>query len=175
MMPSSSGTGQFIAHGVRQKQDKLQRLDLESLPEEDRLWARILIRTLGQCGDDTGGRLLKYVRAIVEGFFCKSMEGDTLFLAQDVNTNIGVYCVLFPDMMDISLKLISDLRYNKIEEDAQNPEKAPNARDKAWMALKPYLEELYGKYGQIPANSIDQCPAQRGSDERFLRIVRLRN
>jgi hypothetical protein len=45
-MPSSSGTGQFIAHGVRQQKpaDKLQRIDLENVPDEDKLWAKILIK-----------------------------------------------------------------------------------------------------------------------------------
>lgn len=86
------------------------------------------------------------------------------------------------DAMDISLKLISDQHYNKIEEDAQNVEKQPNARDKAWIELRPYLEDLYQKYysSQLsPAHSIDQCPIQKGGladeqrKERLLRIVRL--
>jgi hypothetical protein len=81
------------------------------------------------------------------------------------------------EAMDISLKLISDPRYNKIEEDAQNAEKAPNARDKAWAELGGYFEELYGKYEQN-FNNIDQCPVQRATttaeEQRQLRIVRLK-
>lgn len=79
--------------------------------------------------------------------------------------------------MDISLKLIADSHYNKIEEDAQDPEKAPNARDKAWMALKPFIEELHAKYGHtIPTGAnIDQCPVQRSEERRLLKIVHLRN
>lgn len=50
LLPSSSGTGQFIAHGVRQQQKqenfvgKQQRVDFDNVPEEDRLWVRILVK-----------------------------------------------------------------------------------------------------------------------------------
>jgi len=46
-LPSSSGTGQFTAiQGVRQKTNinKLERFDFDEIPEEDRLWVRILVK-----------------------------------------------------------------------------------------------------------------------------------
>uniref|UniRef100_A0A1I8BDM1 HECT domain-containing protein n=1 Tax=Meloidogyne hapla TaxID=6305 RepID=A0A1I8BDM1_MELHA len=67
-LPSSSGTGQFTAiQGVRQKTNinKLEKFDFEDIPEEDRLWVRILVKALTQCGDDN---LTLHVKAIAEGF-----------------------------------------------------------------------------------------------------------
>lgn len=76
--------------------------------------------------------------------------------------------------MDISLKLISNLRYNKIEEELQNTDKGLRVREKAWLNLKPYLENLYSKYKhQIPVN-VDQCP-ERKATEIFMNFKRLKN
>lgn len=80
--------------------------------------------------------------------------------------------------MDISLKLLSDPRHNKIEEDAQNAEKGPNARDKAWQGMQPFLEGLYAKYGsQLQRLSwTDQCPMKREGEmpkQKAIRIARL--
>ncbi|KAI3418864.1 hypothetical protein GPALN_007964 [Globodera pallida] len=141
----SSGTGQFVAHGVRQQQRLAvaePKFDIESVPEGDRLWTRILAKAMAHCGEEPN-KLVKYVRTAVE------------------------------EAMDISLKLISDPHYNKIEEDSQNVDNAPNAREKAWQGLKPHLEDIYMKYGAQIQQLVtaDQCPAKRG--ERTLRILRL--
>ncbi|KAL7080121.1 hypothetical protein ACQ4LE_000406 [Meloidogyne hapla] len=136
-LPSSSGTGQFTAiQGVRQKTNinKLEKFDFEDIPEEDRLWVRILVKALTQCGDDN---LTLHVKAIAE------------------------------EAMDISLKLISDLRYNKIEEELQNTDKESKDREKAWLSLNPYLENLNSKYKEIHKN-LDHCPERR--TESFLRL-----
>lgn len=67
-VPTSSGTGQFVAHGVRQQQHQrpLARLDLDAVPEIDRLWVRLLAKAVAQCGNDPD-RLVRHVRAVVEG------------------------------------------------------------------------------------------------------------
>ncbi|CAK5117568.1 unnamed protein product [Meloidogyne enterolobii] len=130
--PSSSGTGQFTAiQGVRQKTNinKLERFDFDEIPEEERLWVRILVKALAQCGDDLSN-LTFHVKAIAE------------------------------EAMDISLKLISDLHYNKIEEELQNTDKESKDREKAWLRMKPYLENLYSKYKEMP-NNLDQCPERK--------------
>lgn len=66
--------------------------------------------------------------------------------------------------MALSLKLISDLRYNKIEEIAQDVSSGANARDKAWRNAKTeFIDALYEKYGTIFPRKVSQCPELKGN------------
>lgn len=48
--------------------------------------------------------------------------------------------------MNLSLKLISDSRYNQIEEESQDMNNGPNSRDKAWQnAEHNFIDELWNK------------------------------
>ncbi|KAL3119140.1 hypothetical protein niasHT_003923 [Heterodera trifolii] len=142
----SYGMGQFVAHGVRQQQRPIteKKFNIESIPEEDRLWTRILAKAMAQCGGEEQGKMVKYAQTVVE------------------------------DAMDISLKLISDPHYNRIEEDSQSMENGPNAREKAWQSIKGHLEQIYAKYGgqMQQMNTAEQCPGPKRG-EKTLKILRL--
>lgn len=61
--------------------------------------------------------------------------------------------------MALSLKLISDSRYNKIEERAQDVISGANGRDKAWrLAKSEFIDALYEKYGSKFPRKVNQCP-----------------
>uniref|UniRef100_A0A915CUB4 Uncharacterized protein n=1 Tax=Ditylenchus dipsaci TaxID=166011 RepID=A0A915CUB4_9BILA len=63
------------------------------------------------------------------------------------------------DAMALSLKLIADPKYNKIEEDSQDSNNGPNARDKAWQNAKTsFLDSIYEKYGQKLPRRFEKCP-----------------
>lgn len=68
--------------------------------------------------------------------------------------------------MNISLKLISDPRYNKIEEHTHNNDNSSKARDEAWEQSKnEFLDALYVKYGQqFPRSLANQCPVSSGNN-----------
>ncbi|KAI1727694.1 hypothetical protein Ddc_05011 [Ditylenchus destructor] len=139
----TSGSGQFITHGVRQKPDpkvQLEKFNFDAVPEEDRLWVQILYKASSQCGYDAE-RISRYTRAIVE------------------------------EAMQLSLKLISDSRYNKIEEESQDVNGGPNPRDKAWQNAKTsFLDSLYEKYGQKFPRKLEKCPdiAENNASRRLL-------
>lgn len=61
--------------------------------------------------------------------------------------------------MDISLKVLADSHYNKIEEESQDFNNEPNARDKAWANIKPFLEKIYTTHVKsFPRRKTNQCP-----------------
>ena len=63
------------------------------------------------------------------------------------------------EAMAISLKLISDERYNKIEEISQDVNSGAGARDKAWKTAKSsFLDSLYNPYKDRLPRKVSQCP-----------------
>lgn len=61
--------------------------------------------------------------------------------------------------MALSLKLISDPRYNQIEEDSQDVNNGPNQRDRAWQnAERSFLDELWHKYSFKFPKQGSTCP-----------------
>lgn len=76
--------------------------------------------------------------------------------------------------MSLSLKLISDPRYNKIEEDAQDFAAGTNARDKAWESAKSaFIDALYEKYGHRFPRRANQCPELEEAGDSSSSISRL--
>jgi hypothetical protein len=58
--------------------------------------------------------------------------------------------------MDLSLKLISDSRYNQIEEESQD---ANGSRDRAWEnAQHSFIDEMWNKYSSKLVEKADTCP-----------------
>lgn len=61
--------------------------------------------------------------------------------------------------MTISLKLLADTRYNKIEEEAQDFSAGMGAREKAWQnAGNSFINDLISKYVSQLSRQEDQCP-----------------
>lgn len=61
--------------------------------------------------------------------------------------------------MALSLKLISDSRYNKIEETSQDVTSGANGKNKAWQIAKAeFIDSLYEKYSSKFPSRISQCP-----------------
>ncbi|KAI6196920.1 hypothetical protein M3Y94_01164700 [Aphelenchoides besseyi] len=131
--PVSSSVGQFAAvHGVRQKVDMkpVEKLNIEDVPEDDRVWVEIMTKAIGRCGNDPN-KITSNIRAVVE------------------------------EAMALSLKLISDNRYNRIEEQSQDVNSGPQsvARGKAWQASQnEWINELYSKYERKLSRGSNQCP-----------------
>ncbi|KAI6172161.1 Protein of unknown function DUF477 domain containing protein [Aphelenchoides besseyi] len=146
--PVSSSVGQFAAvHGVRQKVDMkpVEKLNIEDVPEEDRVWVEIMTKAIGRCGNDPN-KITSNIRAVVE------------------------------EAMALSLKLISDNRYNRIEEQSQDVNSGPQsvARGKAWQtAQNEWINELYSKYERKLSRGSNQCPevADSSALSRKLRII----
>lgn len=67
---NSAGSGQFVAtaQGVRQQSKMAERFNIESVPEDDRIWVQILLKASSLCGYDTK-MMARNVRAVVEGKF----------------------------------------------------------------------------------------------------------
>uniref|UniRef100_A0A1I7SVT1 Secreted protein n=1 Tax=Bursaphelenchus xylophilus TaxID=6326 RepID=A0A1I7SVT1_BURXY len=66
------------------------------------------------------------------------------------------------EAMALSLKLISDPRYNKIEEEAQDISLGPNARDRAWQNAT-FIQELYDRHSGAFPRRASQCPVSDNS------------
>jgi hypothetical protein len=61
--------------------------------------------------------------------------------------------------MSLSLKLISDSRYNQIEEASQDANNGPDARNRAWEnAGQNFLDELWHRYGSSFPKAANACP-----------------
>jgi hypothetical protein len=61
--------------------------------------------------------------------------------------------------MALSLKLISDTRYNQIEEASQDASSGPDARNTAWKnAGQNFIEELWHKYSPSFPKAANTCP-----------------
>lgn len=88
-----------------------------------RLWVQILYKASSQCGYDAE-RISRYARAIVEG------------MLSCIFNYYNILIITTLEAMQLSLKLISDPRYNKIEEESQDVNSGPNPRDKAWQNAK---------------------------------------
>lgn len=135
--PSSSSLGQFLAHGVRQKPD-VQPFEKFNL-EDVPEEDRLWVDLMMKAAQRCGydsSKISTYVRGIVD------------------------------EAMNISLKLISDPRYNKIEEHSHNNDNSSKARDEAWEQSKnEFLDALYVKYGQqFPRSLANQCPVANGNN-----------
>ncbi|KAK0395290.1 hypothetical protein QR680_001206 [Steinernema hermaphroditum] len=71
------------------------------------------------------------------------------------------------EAMDLSVQLISDSRYNVIEEQVVSNKIDPDARNKAWIsAKKDFIDDLYKKYRRHLSRKATQCPAV--TSRRFL-------
>ncbi|MFH4975818.1 hypothetical protein AB6A40_002527 [Gnathostoma spinigerum] len=66
------------------------------------------------------------------------------------------------EAMDLSLRLISDHRYNSIEEFIEQNKNNPETKNIAWAkAKKDYLEEIYAKHTvTIKSGAQQRCPAK---------------
>lgn len=61
--------------------------------------------------------------------------------------------------MSLSLKLISDSRYNQIEEQSQDANNGPEARSKAWEnANQNFIDNLWHTYGSSFPKAANTCP-----------------
>lgn len=61
--------------------------------------------------------------------------------------------------MQLSLKLINDKRYNKIEEESQDVKNGVNRREKAWaLAKRLFIDSLFEKYSHILPRQVNKCP-----------------
>ena len=76
--------------------------------------------------------------------------------------------------MALSLKLISDPRYNRIEEASQDASAGPQARAAAWQnAAGDFLNDLYARYNSRFADGAHQCPtiAESSTTSRLARVI----
>ncbi|KAK6054440.1 hypothetical protein COOONC_08055 [Cooperia oncophora] len=66
-----------------------------------------------------------------------------------------------PEAMAISLKLISDSRYNSIEEEVEANKDVIGSRERAWETAKmQFIQPLFQKYHSLLVGSKQQtCPA----------------
>ena len=58
----------------------VEKFSMESVPEEERIWVRLMLKTTAQCGRDSE-KIFKNVRAVVEGTLI------WLFLRRNTFTN----------------------------------------------------------------------------------------
>ena len=133
---SGLSSSNFLAHGVRQKPE--QKFDKFDLSSvADE--DKIWVDLMIKAGGRCGfdpARMTENVRAVAE------------------------------EAMSLSLKLIQDSRYNKIEEFAQDPESGSGAREKAWAEAKSsFLDALYAEYKDIFPRRASQCPEIEASSD----------
>ncbi|CAI4221746.1 unnamed protein product [Auanema sp. JU1783] len=76
------------------------------------------------------------------------------------------------EAMSISLKLISDTRYNSIEEEVETNKDVLGIRDRAWETAKTeFILPLFNRYkNTILNNSNNQCPSSASSFQRKRRV-----
>uniref|UniRef100_A0A914Q8J6 Uncharacterized protein n=1 Tax=Panagrolaimus davidi TaxID=227884 RepID=A0A914Q8J6_9BILA len=138
--PTNSGieNTNFVAHGVRQKPE--QKISPEKFDytgiPED---DKVWVDLMIRAGGRCGydpTKMTENIRAIVE------------------------------EAMSISLKLISDTRYNKIEEISQDVNSGSGAREKAWADAKTsFIDSLYTQYKDKLPRKVSQCPKPEPSTD----------
>ena len=140
---TTSNIGQFIAHGVRQKPEVKGTAPGKFNFLEVNEEDRLWVQLMLKATHQCGydaERISDYVRAVVE------------------------------EAMALSLKMIADPRYNKLEEDSQDPN---IGRDKAWAKAKSsFIDGLYEKWGSKLPRRANMCPLNNAditkTDSRLL-------
>uniref|UniRef100_A0A7E4V0V9 ATP-cone domain-containing protein n=1 Tax=Panagrellus redivivus TaxID=6233 RepID=A0A7E4V0V9_PANRE len=127
----------FVAHGVRQKPEQ-KTSGFEQMPMEKLDLSavpdedKIWVQLIHKAASRCGydkSKIAENVRAVVE------------------------------EAMSISLKLISDNRYNTIEEASQDFSTSSNPRIKAWADAKTnFIDDLYARYRESFPRRASQCP-----------------
>ncbi|CAD5211550.1 unnamed protein product [Bursaphelenchus okinawaensis] len=126
-LPSTSSGSGHFAHGVPQKSDVQTEKFNFADVKED---DQLWVQLMMKAVSRCGynqAKVTEYVRGVVE------------------------------EAMSLSLKLISDSRYNKIEEESQDIASGPNARDRAWQNAS-FIQELYERYSGSFPRKVSQCP-----------------
>uniref|UniRef100_A0AC35G3W6 Uncharacterized protein n=1 Tax=Panagrolaimus sp. PS1159 TaxID=55785 RepID=A0AC35G3W6_9BILA len=158
--PTNSGIENttFVAHGVRQKPEQKispEKFDYTGIAEDDKVWVDLMIRAGGRCGYDPT-KMTENIRAIVEEAICGY---DPTKMTENIRA-------IVEEAMSISLKLISDTRYNKIEEISQDVNSGAGAREKAWADAKTsFIDSLYTQYKDKLPRKVSQCPKPEPSTD----------